>query len=456
MAAFAMLDFIATKKAGQAHSAAALDAFVAALLDPVAPLPDYQVAAWLMAVCWRDLSFDETAALTLAMASHGRQCDWSQFGRVADKHSTGGVGDKTTLALVPLVASLGIPVAKFSGRALGFTGGTLDKLESIPGFRISLTREEMEMVLAGCGCVVAGQTADMVPADKLLYALRDVTVTVDNIALIAASIMSKKIAGGAQGIVLDVKYGDGAFMQELADARALAETMAAIGERTGRTVRAVLSSMEQPLGVAIGNALEVKEAIAALRGEGPADFTALLCQLAWEMVQVYLAGNAVPATGPGCALADLTPARIEAHLRAGHALDIFRQWIRLQGGEAAVADEPDAILPRAPVIAECPAPLSGYIAAFQTRALGELVRGMGGGRLQKTDLIDPAVGLELLVHLGDAVTAGQPLARIHARDAAQAGQTRAALQQLITITAAPPGAVPPLIAEVIAHAPAAP
>lgn len=449
-----MLDFIATKKYGGSHTPEALDAFIAALTSPEAPLPDYQVASWLMAVCWRDLNFDETAALTLAMAAHGRTCDWSDVGIVVDKHSTGGVGDKTTIALAPLVAALGIPVAKFSGRALGFTGGTLDKLESIPCFTVDLTPSQMRSILTNCGLVIAGQTADMVPADKALYALRDVTVTVDNIALIAASIMSKKIAGGANGIVLDVKYGEGAFMQRYEDARQLAETMVAIGERTGRTVRAVLSSMEQPLGSAVGNALEIAEAIETLQGRGPKDFEQLICRLAWEMVQVYQAcgGRTSDAPRECCDSSDLTLECIQAFLHTGQALQLFRKWVSLQGGDPQVAERPWDFLAKAPVVQPCPALEAGFVTHFATRDIGELVRGMGGGRRTKADVLDPAVGLRLLVHLGDAVEAGTPLAEVHAGSQEQAAATVAALHSLITIGPEPPAILSPLIAEVLTSA----
>jgi len=447
---FSMLDFIATKKYGGVHTPESIDAFLAALIDTASPLPDYQVASWLMAVCWRDLNFDETAALTKSMAEHGRTCDWSDVGVVVDKHSTGGVGDKTTIALAPLVASLGIPVAKFSGRALGFTGGTLDKLEAIPCFEVNLTPAQMRSILTNCGLVIAGQTADMVPADKALYALRDVTVTVDNIALIAASIMSKKIAGGANGIVLDVKFGTGAFMQRYEDARLLAETMVAIGERTGRVVRAVLSSMEQPLGSAIGNALEVGEAIETLQGQGPADFEELICKLAWEMVQVYLAcGGTNPDGVAGMSLDELTPATIAAHLQAGHAHAIFRKWVSLQGGDPRVADHPWEFLAKAPVIVPCPALTAGYVGAFATKDIGELVRGMGGGRRTKTDVLDPAVGLVMHARLGQAIEAGQTLADVHAQSDEQASRVIADLQRLIRIDAIAPELVPPLVAEVL-------
>lgn len=426
-----MVDFITLKKRGATHTPDELNAFVAALVDPVAPLPDYQVAAWLMAVCWQGLSFDETAALTLAMASHGRTCDWSDLGAVVDKHSTGGVGDKVSLVLVPLVASLGIPVAKFSGRALGFTGGTLDKLESIPCFTVALSEPQMRSVLTNCGCVIAGQTADMVPADKLLYALRDVTATIDSIPLIAASVMSKKIAGGANGIVLDVKYGDGAFMPTIDSARQLAETMVAIGQRTGRVVRAALSSMDQPLGNAVGNALEIREVIATLRGDGPADLAALCIELALQMVEVYLECGGNP--GEDSMLTALDADRLRSHIASGQALHTFKKWVGLQGGDPRVGDDPDSILPSAAATHDLVAWESEVITGFQTKAIGELVRAMGGGRLTKADTIDHGVGLVFQRKLGDPVAPGETVATIHARSVEEATRVAASLKGLINI-----------------------
>src|SRR5689334_2068813 len=311
-------------------------------------LPDYQMAAFLMAVYFQGLSSAETFALTDAMVRSGETIDLgSALGRrVVDKHSTGGVGDKTTLAVGPIVAACGVPFGKMSGRGLGHTGGTLDKLEAIPGFRVELSTDEFVAQVREIGVAIVGQTADLVPADKLLYGLRDVTATVDNVSLIAASIMSKKIAAGADAIVLDVKVGDGAFMKALADAQVLAETMIALGRRAGREVVAVLTDMDQPLGQAVGNALEVRESIAVVRGEGPDDFTELVLDSCAHLL----------------ALSDLGVsqqegrARAEAAVADGSALTVYERWVRAQGGDP----DPDA-MPKAPLIREVFATASGYV-----------------------------------------------------------------------------------------------
>jgi pyrimidine-nucleoside phosphorylase len=371
-------------------------------------VPDYQIAAFLMAVYFQGLSSAETFALTDAMVRSGETIDLgSALGRrVVDKHSTGGVGDKTTLAVGPIVAACGVPFGKMSGRGLGHTGGTLDKLEAIPGFRVELTTDEFVAQVREIGVAIVGQTADLVPADKALYGLRDVTATVDNVSLIAASIMSKKIAAGADAIVLDVKVGDGAFMKALPDAQVLAETMIALGRRAGREVVAVLTDMDQPLGQAVGNALEVREALATVRGDGPDDFRELVLASCAHLL----------------ALSDLdieeeeeARRRAEAAVADGSALAAYERWIRAQGGD------PDAeALPKAPFIREVFAPRGGHVQRLAALPVGLAAVHLGGGRRAKDDAIDPSVGVVCLKKRGDAVEDGEPLAEIHARDESSA------------------------------------
>jgi pyrimidine-nucleoside phosphorylase len=365
-------------------------------------VPDYQMAAFCMAVFFRGLSDAETFALTDAMVRSGETIDLrSQLGRtVVDKHSTGGVGDKTSLAVGPIVAACGVPMGKMSGRGLGHTGGTLDKLEAIPGFRIELSHEEFVRIVRDVGCAIIGQTGDLVPADKKLYALRDVTATVDQLSLIASSIMSKKIAGGADAIVLDVKVGDGAFMKTLDDARALARTMIEIGRRAGREVVCELTDMDQPLGRAVGNALEVREAVATVRGEGPPDFTELVLASCAHLL----------------ALSDLGIDRAEGRRRAeaavadGSAHAAYERWIRAQGG-----DPSEDALEQAPVVVEVPAPASGWVARAGAIAIGRAALHLGAGRRTKEDDVDHAVGIVCLAKRGDHVEQGSPLAEVHAR-----------------------------------------
>jgi pyrimidine-nucleoside phosphorylase len=327
--------------------------------------------------------------------------------RVVDKHSTGGVGDKTTLAVGPIVAACGVPFGKMSGRGLGHTGGTLDKLEAIPGFRVSLSTDELIAQVREVGVAIVGQTANLVPADKLLYGLRDVTATVDNVSLIAASIMSKKIASGADAIVLDVKVGDGAFMKTLADGRVLAESMISLGRRAEREVVAVLTDMEQPLGRAVGNALEVREALQTVRGEGPEDFTELVLDSSAHLL----------------ALSDLGIDRTEARQRAetavadGSALEVYERWIRAQGG-----DPDEAALPRAPLIREVFAPRGGFVYRLAALPVGMAAVHLGGGRREKDDEIDHAVGIVCLKKRGDRVEEGEPLAEVHARSESAADE----------------------------------
>jgi len=372
-------------------------------------VPDYQLAAFCMAVYFQGLSSAETFALTDAMVRSGETIDLgAALGRrVVDKHSTGGVGDKTTLAVGPIVAACGVPFGKMSGRGLGHTGGTLDKLEAIPGFRVELTTEEFVSQVREIGLAIVGQTADLVPADKKLYGLRDVTATVDNVSLIAASIMSKKIASGADAIVLDVKVGDGAFMKTLTDARVLAETMLALGQRAGRNVVCVLTDMDQPLGRAVGNALEVREALATVRGEGPPDFAELVLESSAHLL----------------ALSDLGVDRAEARARAeqavadGSAVAAYERWVRAQGG-----DPDEAALPKAPVIREVFAPRAGHVQRLAALPVGLAALHLGAGRREKDEAIDHAVGIVCRKKRGDAVEEGEPLAEIHAADERSAGE----------------------------------
>ncbi|MES1246520.1 MAG: thymidine phosphorylase [Actinomycetota bacterium] len=372
-------------------------------------VPDYQMAAFLMAGFFRGLSSAETFALTDAMVRSGETIALGPaLGRkVVDKHSTGGVGDKTTLAVGPIVAACGVPFGKMSGRGLGHTGGTLDKLEAIPGFTVELSLDAFVDQVKEVGLAIVGQTADLVPADKKLYGLRDVTATVDNVSLIAASIMSKKIAAGADAIVLDVKVGDGAFMKSLADARVLAESMISLGRRAGREVIAELTDMDQPLGQAVGNALEVLEARATVVGEGPADFTELVLASCAHLL----------------ALSDLGIDEAEGRRRAeaavadGSALEAYERWVRAQGG-----DPDPAVLPKAPLIKEVFAPHDGFVARVAALPIGVASVHLGGGRRTKEDVIDPAVGIVVHKKRGDAVQEGEPLAEIHARDEASADE----------------------------------
>lgn len=401
-------------------------------------IPDYQMSAWAMAVVLRGMDDRETADLTMAMARSGDMLDLHDLVPLTvDKHSTGGVGDKTTLVLAPLAAAVGMPVAKMSGRGLGFSGGTIDKLESIPGFRTALSTEEFRRSVRAIGLVVAAQTGDLAPADKKLYALRDVTATVESIPLIAASVMSKKLAAGADCIVLDVKYGRGAFMPTIDDARTLARAMVAIGRHAGRRVSAVISSMQQPLGFAIGNALEVREAIGALRGAGPNDLVELCLTLGAQLAQ--LAGL---CDGERAARALLNEALV-----SGAAWEKFRAMVAAQGGDLAFIDAPER-LPVAPTQHDLPAPADGYVAAIDGQALGLAVNDLGGGRARKEDLIDPAVGLVMRAKVGDRVAAGDPLLTIHAADPRAADAVAARLRAAYTIGPAPV-APPALVEEII-------
>jgi pyrimidine-nucleoside phosphorylase len=390
-------------------------------------VPDYQMAAFLMAVYFEGLSSAETFALTDAMVRSGDTIDLAgALGRrVVDKHSTGGVGDKTTLAVGPIVAACGVPFGKMSGRGLGHTGGTLDKLESIPGFRVELSTDQFVAQVREVGLAIVGQTADLVPADKKLYGLRDVTATVDNVSLIAASIMSKKIASGADAIVLDVKVGDGAFMKTLADAQVLAETMLALGRRAGRDVVCVLTDMDQPLGRAVGNALEVRESVAVVRGEGPPDLTELVLDACAHLLALSDLG--VDRAG-GRALA-------EAVVADGTALAAYERWIRAQGG-----DPDEAALPKAPLVREVFAPRGGYVQRLAALPVGLAALHLGAGRRTKDEPVDHAVGIVCAKKRGDHVEAGEPLAELHARDDASAAEAAATVLAAYEVGDEPPRA----------------
>jgi pyrimidine-nucleoside phosphorylase len=403
-------------------------------------IPDYQVAAWLMAVYFRGMSSAETAALTSAMVTSGETLDLSGVqGVIVDKHSTGGVGDKTTLVLAPLVAAAGVPVAKMSGRGLGHTGGTLDKLECFPGIRLSLSPEQLTAQVNEIGIAITGQTADLVPADRLLYALRDVTATVDSVPLIAASVMSKKLAVGADAVVLDVKTGSGAFMKEIRQARELAQAMVDIALRHGRRAVALVTDMSQPLGRAVGNALEVKEAIGALRGEGPADLTELCLALGAEML--VLAGAA-----PNLAGARETLAQV---LASGAALKKLAQMVAAQGGDPSFIHG-CGVLPCGPECHEVLLHEPGFVSSIDALAVGLVAMRLGAGRQSKADQIDHAVGVEILRKTGDYVAPGEVVALVYARSASQAAEAAQRLSRAFQLTPEPPAAPGSLVLERIA------
>ena len=401
------VDIIERKRDGMTLSAEQIDFFIQGFSQ--GQIPDYQAAAWLMAIVLKGMDRQETIDLTMAVVRSGEQLDLRDVAPfVADKHSTGGVGDKTTLVVAPLAAAAGVPIAKISGRGLGFTGGTLDKLESIPGFRVDLTIDEFQRQLETIGLVVTGQSPQLAPADGKLYALRDVTATVDSLPLIASSIMSKKIAAGANGIVLDVKVGHGAFMETEEEALELANLMVDIGHGVGRKVRSVISDMNQPLGCTVGNALELKEALDTLHGKGPADLRQHCTTMASQML--LLSGE----------VRDEAEAKshLEQLLDGGLALEKFRAWISAQGGDLDYVDEPSK-LPAARFCKEVTAPRTAYVASLDAREVGLTAVLLGGGRAKKGDMVDPAVGIVLQAKIGDRVQEGQPLLTIHANDGAK-------------------------------------
>jgi len=432
-----MVDLIRKKKRGEALTESEIRYIVDGVVS--GEVPDYQASAWAMAVCFVGMTAAETAALTMAMADSGDRIDLSAISGVkVDKHSTGGVGDKTTLILAPLVAACGVPVAKMSGRGLGHTGGTIDKLESIPGFRTELSREAFFAQVNAIGVAVIGQSGNIAPADKKLYALRDVTGTVDSVPLIASSVMSKKIAAGADAILLDVKYGSGAFMKTADEAIRLAEAMVAIGTQVGRATVAAISDMDQPLGRLIGNALEVREALEVLRGSGPDDLRELCLSLGAHML--VLGGV---AAGEADARAQLQEA-----LASGAALRKLAALIAAQGGDPAVTERPE-LLPAAPLRIPVHAEADGYVHGIDAEAVGVAAMRLGAGRAAKEDAVDHAVGVELSAKRGDLVRRGEALAFLHARaDDAAAQEARSQLLAAYALGAEPPVSRPLLHAVV--------
>ncbi len=399
-----MMDIIEKKKLSQSLTKEELTFFVEGYTK--GSIPDYQAAALLMAIRLNGMDSRETADLTMAMAASGDQSDLSSIkGIKVDKHSTGGVGDKTTLVIGPMVAACGVPVAKMSGRGLGHTGGTLDKLESIPGFQITLPTERFFDIVNTVGFSLIGQSGNLAPADKKLYALRDVTATVDSLPLIASSIMSKKLASGADAIVLDVKCGSGAFMKTIEDAYALAREMVAIGHHAGRNTVALITNMDRPLGRAIGNSLEVMEAIDTLKGHGPDDFTELCTELAANMLYLAEKGDM-----------DLCRSMAAQTLRNGSALEKFRQTITAQGGNAAVCED-YSIFPQASIIHPIYAKEDGYISHIDTQQCGVAAMILGAGRATKEDHIDHSSGILLELKPGDFVEKGQLLATLYTNHA---------------------------------------
>ncbi|GAB4073531.1 pyrimidine-nucleoside phosphorylase [Barrientosiimonas marina] len=397
-----MYDIIEKKRNGQSLTSEEIRFFINGYTE--GEIPDYQVSALLMAVFLQDMTEAERAELTSAMVESGDQMDLSAINGIkVDKHSTGGVGDTTTLILAPLVASLGAPVAKMSGRGLGHTGGTLDKLEAVPGFHVEVSSDEFVKLVNENKLAVVGQTGNLAPADKKLYSLRDVTATVNSIPLIASSIMSKKIASGSDAIVLDVKTGDGAFMKELNDARELARAMASIGNRVGRSTMAVISDMSQPLGYAVGNVLEVEEAIETLQGNGPADLTDLCLELGSQMV--VLANKAETL--------DEAKERLKENLSNGKALEQFKRFVSSQGGDAHAVDHPE-LLPQAAHRIELPAKQSGTVSEIVADQIGKAAMMLGAGRATKESAIDLSVGIVLNKKIGDHVDEGESLLTIHA------------------------------------------
>lgn len=425
-----MYDILNKKRLGKALTRDEIQFFVRGCT--CGEIPDYQTAALLMAICIQGMDERETAELTLAMAHSGEMADLSRIpGRKADKHSTGGVGDKTTLIAGPLAAACGVTVAKMSGRGLGYTGGTIDKLEAIPGFSTSQTPEHFAQIAGETGLCIVSQSGNLAPADKKLYALRDVTATVESIPLIASSIMSKKLAGGSDCIVLDVKVGSGAFMKNREDAMALAKAMVSIGSHAGRKTAALLTDMSQPLGLTVGNALEVEEACQVLLGKGPEDVRRLSVELAAMMV--WLTEN-VPNLEEARRLA-------EEKLRDGSAAETFRRVIHAQGGDPNVVDHPE-ILPRAACVREVSAEKDGWIGCMDTQGVGRSSVLLGAGRETGVSVPDPGAGIRFLKKTGDPVKKGEPFAILYASEEKRLDEGEVRLRQAVPVAEIPPETMP--------------
>ncbi|MBQ7666762.1 MAG: thymidine phosphorylase [Kiritimatiellae bacterium] len=422
---------IERKRDGQAVAEADLRELVARFTD--GRLPEYQMAAFAMAVFFRGMTSAETLALTDAMRFSGDSLDWGGIGApTADKHSTGGIGDKVSIPLAPLVAACGVAVPMISGRGLGITGGTLDKLESIPGYDAALSVERFRSIVSTVGCSIIGQTERLAPADRKLYALRDVTGTVPSIPLITASILSKKLAEGAGALVFDVKCGAGAFMKTREDALALAQSLVSVARGAGRGAEALVTAMDEPLGRTAGNALEIAESVEILRGGGPKDARALTLRLAAPMLT--LTGVAVDENA--------AMRMLEEKLSSGAAAQKFAEMVAAHGGNAAVIDAPESVLPRAPVRRPVEAPRAGFVSAVDADAIGRAVLLLGGGRRSVSDAIDPAVGVSDIRKTGEHVSAGEPLLVVHARSEAALGEAMPLLKGAFSVSEEPVPARP--------------
>jgi pyrimidine-nucleoside phosphorylase len=427
--------FIENKRDGLEHPPEALREFVRAF--QAGEIPDYQSSAWLMAVLFRGLSRKELEAFTLALATSGSVVKFPESLACVDKHSTGGVGDKTSLVLVPLVASCGVPVAKLSGRGLGFTGGTVDKLESIEGFRSHLTRDEFVRQVQTIGCAISGHSEDLAPAERRFYELRDVTGTVPSIPLIASSILSKKIAGGSRSFVFDVKTGSGAFMRTLEDSRALARQLVDLSSALGYRSLALISGMDQPLGRWVGNAAEVREAIDILKNAGPSDTRDLCIRLGGAML--FLAGKTknLPEGEDRCRKA----------LTGGYALERFRMLLEAQKGQTLCIDDPERALPLAPIKTLVRSGRGGVIASFETERIGTALRHLGGGRRRKEDSIDPRVAIEVLLKIGEEVSPGEPVFAVYRSNGPEDPVALSLLEEAYAVSES--ASVQPIVREVL-------
>lgn len=418
---FDILRFLEDKRDGRENSSEDISAFVKNVLT--GGVKDYHVAAWLMAVYLRGMSDEELLVFTKALATSGSSVSFRSGTMAVDKHSTGGVGDKATLILVPLVASCGLSVAKLSGRGLGFTGGTVDKLESIPGFKVDISLSKFERQVNDIGCAIAGHSPDLAPAEAFFYELRDVTATVPSLPLICSSIVSKKIAGGANSFVFDVKYGSGAFMSDIQDARELAVSLVRLSKRMGYPSSALLTSMEEPLGRWIGNSMEVFESIEVLQNRGPSDTTELCVALAGEML---LQGGLVSSPEKGSLMA-------RSSLENGSGLRKLRELITRQGGPEDITSNPSKYLRPSPTVYEVRSDGDGFVSCVDTKSIGEGIRRLGGGRSKKEDSIDPGAAIEILVKIGDRVKKGDPLVRAYTDDPSSVEFAKAYLDGSLTI-----------------------